>query len=181
MTAHRFALAALLSATLAACAPSQAPAETPAADASQPPDATQPAAEASPPADVTPPAIDAPVEAAPPVDPETPAAKRAPGQEHAPLLAWRAFGTEPFWNVRVDGDSLLFTTPEDMQGRKLTGTHALKPDGGAHYEGSDGATAFALDIAKGDCNDGMSENEYELVATFRYGDTEYKGCAEAAK
>lgn len=167
MIAHRFALAVLLSATLAACAPTQAPVQAP-ADASQP-------------ADTTPPAAGAAADAAPPATPEAPAAKRAPGQEHAPLLAWRAFGTEPFWNVRVEGDSLLFTTPEDMQGRKFTGTHALHPDGGVHYEGSDGATAFALDIAKGACNDGMSDNEYELVATFRYGDTEYKGCAEAAK
>lgn len=107
--------------------------------------------------------------------------KRPAGQENASLLAWRAFGTEPFWNVRVDGDMLVFTTPEDQSGRSFTGTHVLQADGGVHYEGKDGDTAFSLDIAKGECSDGMSDNVYELTAEFRYGKNDYKGCAEAAK
>lgn len=108
-------------------------------------------------------------------------AKRSPGQENVPLLAWRAFGTEPFWNVRVDGDTLVFTTSDDQSGRSFAGTHALQADGGVHYEGKDGDTAFSLAIAKGECSDGMSDNVYELTAEFRYGDMDYKGCAEAAK
>ena len=119
--------------------------------------------------------------AQPPASTDAPAAKRPPGQENAPLLAWRAFGTEPFWNVRVDGDALVFTTPEDPSGRRLGGTHALQPDGGVHYAGQDGDTAFSLDIAKGECSDGMSDNVYALTAEFRYGGMDYKGCAEAAK
>jgi uncharacterized membrane protein len=121
---------------------------------------------------------------APPESPastDAPMAKRPAGQENAPLLAWRAFGNEPFWNVRVDGDTLVFTTPDDPSGRSFPGTHALRPDGGVHYQGSDGQTAFSLDIAKGECSDGMSDNVYELTAEFRYGDMDYKGCAEAAK
>lgn len=110
-----------------------------------------------------------------------PAGKRPAGQENAPLLAWRAFGTEPFWNVRTEGDTLVFTTPDDPSGRTFSGTHALQSDGGVHYQGSDGQTAFSLDIAKGECSDGMSDNVYELTAEFRYGDMDYKGCAEAAK
>jgi len=116
--------------------------------------------------------------------PETsnaPLGKRPAGQENTPLLAWRAFGTEPFWNVRVDGDTLVFTTPDDQAGRRFAGTHALQPDGGVHYEGRDGDTVFSLDIAKGECSDGMSDNVYELTAEFRYGGMDYKGCAEAAK
>jgi len=116
-----------------------------------------------------------------PASTDTPMAKRPAGQENAPLLAWRAFGTEPFWNVRVDGDTLVFTTPDDQSGRTFPGTHALQADGGVHYEGKDGVTTFSLDIAKGECSDGMSDNVYELTAEFRYGDMDYKGCAEAAK
>jgi len=110
-----------------------------------------------------------------------PMGKRPAGQENAPLLAWRAFGNEPFWNLRVDGDTLVFTTPDDQSGRTFTGTHALQPDGGVHYEGKDGGTVFSLDIARGECSDGMSDNVYELTAGFRYGDMDYKGCADAAK
>jgi len=110
-----------------------------------------------------------------------PMGKRPAGQEDAPLLAWRAFGTEPFWNVRTEGDTLLFTTPEDQAGRRFAGTHVLQTDGGVHYEGRDGDVAFSLDIARGECSDGMSDNRYTLVSAFRYGGTDYKGCAEAAK
>ena len=117
----------------------------------------------------------------PPSSADAPMAKRPAGQENAPLLAWRAFGTEPFWNVRVGGEMLVFTTPEDQSGRSFAGTHALQADGGVHYEGKDGDTVFSLDIAKGECSDGMSDNVYELTAEFRYGDMDYKGCAEAAK
>jgi len=52
-------------------------------------------------------------------------------------------------------------------GVEIAGTHAGKP--------------FALTVVAGDCNDGMSDNAYELVSTFRYGDLDYKGCGEAAK
>ena len=47
--------------------------------------------------------------------------KRAPGQENEPLMAWRAFGNEPFWQARVDGDDLYFSTPEDQEGRLMHG------------------------------------------------------------
>ena len=116
-----------------------------------------------------------------PASTDAPMAKRPAGQENVPLLAWRAFGTEPFWNVRVDGDTLVFTTPDDQSGRMFTGTYMLQPNGGMHYEGKDGDTAFMLDIAKGECSDGMSDNVYGMTAEFRYGDVDYKGCAEAAK
>jgi uncharacterized membrane protein len=97
------------------------------------------------------------------------------------MQIFRAFGTEPFWNVNVQGNTLTYTTPEDQAGRTFAGTHALQPDGGVHYEGKDGDTAFSLDIANDECSDGMSDSVYALTAEFRYGDMDYKGCAEAAK
>jgi uncharacterized membrane protein len=95
-------------------------------------------------------------------------------------LAYRAIGTEPFWNVHTAGDRLLFTTPENQAGTQLTGTHTLWADG-IRYAGSDGGTAFELDIRRGQCSDGMSDTVYAYTATFRYGQTEYTGCAEQAK
>lgn len=109
----------------------------------------------------------------------TPQAKRAAGQEGEPLLAYRVVGTEPFWGVRVDGDTLHFTTLEDQAGKHLTGTHTLREDG-IRYVGNDGATAFELDIARGECSDGMSDTVYAFKASFRYGATDYQGCAEQA-
>ena len=106
--------------------------------------------------------------------------KRAAGQENEPLLAWRAFGTEPFWNARVDGGTLIFSTPEDQAGRSMHGRRVPSLVGFV-YIGQDGGKEFNLDIRPGECSDGMSDNRYEYVANFIYGDTAYKGCAEAAK
>ena len=110
---------------------------------------------------------------------EAPQGKRAAGQEGEPLLAYRAVGTEPFWGVQVDGDTLHFTTIDDQAGKHLTGTHTLREDG-IRYAGSDGGTAFELDISRGACSDGMSDAVYAFTARFRYGATDYSGCAEQA-
>jgi len=106
--------------------------------------------------------------------------KRAAGQENEPLMAWRAFGTEPFWQARVDGDDLYFSTPEDQEGRLMHGRRVPSLIGFV-YIGQDGDKDFHLDISPGECSDGMSDNRYDHVATFIYGDTTYKGCGEAAK
>ena len=123
-------------------------------------------------------------EPAPPASSGTPPSgaqgKRAAGQENEPLMAWRALGTEPFWHVRVDGDTLIFSTPEDQAGRTMHGNRVPSLVGFV-YVGKDGGKEFNLDIRPGECSDGMSDNRYEYVANFIYGDTTYKGCGEAAK
>ncbi|WP_457098075.1 hypothetical protein [Lysobacter sp. P5_B9] len=117
---------------------------------------------------------------APPITPPMAQGKRAAGQENAPVLAWRAIGTEPFWGVRVDGDTLVFTTPEDQAGRTMHGRRVPSP-GGVVIFGTDGKTDFNLYILPGECSDGMSDNRYHYESRFLYGDKTYKGCAEAAK
>ena len=108
-------------------------------------------------------------------------AKRSPGQENAdPLQIFRAFGTEPFWNVNVEDTTLTFTTPEDQAGIVMQGQRK-SIDGGVEVSGSHDGKAFVLTVGAGDCNDGMSDNRYTLVSTFRFGDIDYKGCGEAAK
>ena len=108
-------------------------------------------------------------------------AKRAPGQEpSAPLQIFRAFGTEPFWNVNVEGDTLTWTTPEDQVGVVMKGLRRSL-DGGVEISGSHAGKAFVLTVTASDCNDGMSDNRYALVSAFRYGEIDYKGCGEAAK
>ena len=108
-------------------------------------------------------------------------AKRAPGQEQADLLQiFRAFGTEPFWNVNVEDATLTYTTPEDQDGVAMQGTRRSIP-GGVEIAGDHEGKPFVLTAMAGDCSDGMSDNRYALVSTFRYGDLDYKGCGEAAK
>ena len=106
--------------------------------------------------------------------------KRPAGQENTPLLAWRAFGTEPFWNVNVDGDTLTFTTPDDQAGIAMQGTRRTRGDT-LELSGTHGGKPFVLEVSPGECSDGMSDNDFDHTAEFRIGDTTYTGCAEAAK
>ncbi|QDA56637.1 COG3650 family protein [Thermomonas aquatica] len=130
-------------------------------------------------ADSTPPA-GAPV-ATTPAPAAAPMAKRAPGQENAdPLQVFRAFGTEPFWNVNVEDATLTYTTPEDQAGMVMQGErHSVT--GGVEIAGSHAGKSFTLTLTEGMCSDGMSDNRYTLISTFRYGDIDYRGCGEAAK
>ena len=112
---------------------------------------------------------------------ETPMAKRAPGQENAePLQIFRAFGTEPFWNVNVEDAVLTYSTPGDQQGVAMQGTRRALADG-VEINGSHDGRVFTLTVTAGTCSDGMSDNTYTMVSTFRYGDLDLKGCGEAAK
>lgn len=152
------ALACLAALSLSAC-----PRE------SQPPDAApaseQPAAAAS---------------TAPAAGAEPAQAKRAPGEENAPLQAWRGFGTEPFWDARVDGDTLVFTTPDNQAGTTMKGRRVPSLVGYV-FVGTHEGRAFHLGLTPGECSDGMSDNRYQFTATFTLGDLAYKGCGETAK
>lgn len=105
---------------------------------------------------------------------------RAAGEEDVPVGIWRAFGTEPFWNVNAEGGRLVFTTPEDQAGKVLQGRR-IPSLIGTVMTGTDGDKAFQLGITPGQCSDGMSDNEYPYKATFSYGEASYTGCAEQAK
>lgn len=131
------------------------------------------------------------VPAAPAAAPATPAtapepgpgatAKRAPGDEAGPMEVFRAFGTEPFWNVNVEGNTLRYTTPEDPAGIALTGERMALAKGRLEINGTHAGRPFTLVVKGGDCNDGMSDNRYQHVATFTIDGKTLKGCAEEAK
>ena len=124
----------------------------------------------------------------PPVDasrvPATPGAapmvKRAAGDAGDPLRVVRIFGNEPFWNVNVEGDRLVYSTPDDPAGVQLQGRRRAIP-GGLEIAGSHDGRAFVLTVVEGECSDGMSDETYRLVAKFRFGDIDVSGCGEAAK
>ena len=118
--------------------------------------------------------------AAAPAAVDAPMAKRAPDDTTPPMTVFRAFGTEPFWNVNVEGDTLTYTTPDDQAGVAMQGTRRALEEG-VELSGNHDGKPFTLTVTAGLCNDGMSDNEYELDATFRYGDIDYKGCGEVAK
>lgn len=90
----------------------------------------------------------------------------------------RVVGTEPFWGIRVEGERLHFTTVEDQAGKSLVVASVAE---GVRYAGrSADGTAFELRLHRATCSDGMSERTYAYTAAFRYGTTDYAGCADDA-
>ncbi len=112
----------------------------------------------------------------------TPMAKRVAGQEHVdPLKIFRAFGTEPFWNINVVDTTLTFTTPDDPAGMVMQGErHPV--DGGLDIIGiSRDGREFVLKVRAGACSDGMSDRHYDMTSRLQMGGSDYAGCGERAK
>ena len=92
--------------------------------------------------------------------------------------AWHAFGNEPFWSVQAHDGALVFSTPGNQPGTRLSGRRVPSPTGTVILgTGPDGE--FRLGITPGACSDGMSDRRHVYASTFRYGDARSTGCAEA--
>lgn len=119
--------------------------------------------------------------APPPPAPAEPAAPTAPTPtataQSTPLDSFRALGTEPFWHLDVDGDRIIYTTPDNQGGLALAGTRTAVA-GGVDIRGIHGGQPFVLRVRPGDCSDGMSDNRYPMTAELALGGDLLKGCAD---
>lgn len=88
-------------------------------------------------------------------------------------------GTEPFWGGRVEGGWLTYTTPENMEGQRLSVTR-FAGRGGLSFSGLLEGEPVDLAVTPATCQDGMSERTYPYVATLQIGDTQRHGCAWVA-
>ena len=142
------ALAALLALSLAACSdPGQAPAGAGAKPAST-------AAAAQSPTTAMPGAL---------------------AGEAVPLRL-SGIGTEPFWNLELDGTQINWRSVADVTPSQGTVVRASITDG-AELSGKLGEEPFFAQILKGKCSDGMSDNSFPYTLLVRKGGQELKGCA----
>lgn len=84
-------------------------------------------------------------------------------------------GTEPFWNLRVEGSSGLWTTPENQPGTTVTLTR-FAGNGGLGFSGTLDGKALTATLTPGDCSDGMSDRRFPFVATIALGGETFEGC-----
>lgn len=119
----------------------------------------------------------APATDAMPSDPPT-AASPAPTATAAPDVPKKlsALGTEPFWNARIGGNDLVYTTPEDQTGQRARLTRIDKV-GSAEFSGKLGASAIHLEVTRHACSDGMSDRTYPFTAVLTIGSERREGCA----
>ena len=110
-----------------------------------------------------------------PVDASAPPATTA----NSPMVDVTAFiagGNEPFWSVEVDGDALIYSTPEQMPGLVLQATREAR-DGNVVYRGEHDGREFELELRDQPCQDSMSGWRHDFTARFDWDATTMTGCA----
>ncbi|HEY0043218.1 MAG TPA: hypothetical protein VGB62_01600 [Allosphingosinicella sp.] len=114
--------------------------------------------------------------------PTTAAAPRAnpcmvQGSETLTNSPFRATGTEPFWNARIEGRCVTYSHPEDQQGTRIW-TRFVPARGGGTWSGTLTGKPFTLAVrpAPG-CSDGMSDRRYPMSATLTVAGETRTGCA----
>lgn len=90
---------------------------------------------------------------------------------------FRVIGTEPFWNVDVAADEMLFAGLE-RDSVLFTTVETLQEDSLVNYKGesADGAT-LTLTLTAEECSDGMSDRVYPLSARVEMSGEVFTGCA----
>ena len=100
----------------------------------------------------------------------------APPPAAKPTARYRFTGTEPFWGGTIDGATILYQTPDDQAGERITAT--VTTEGATtRYDAMLDGKPFILKLTPGTCSDGMSDTVYPLHAVLAVHDEPRQGCA----
>lgn len=87
----------------------------------------------------------------------------------------RLTGTEPFWGATIEGETMIYSTPENIEGTMIT-LSRFAGRGGLSFSGEMDGRAVDIAVTPGDCSDGMSDREYPLTVTLQIGNDQLYGC-----
>jgi uncharacterized membrane protein len=99
-----------------------------------------------------------------------------------------ASGNEPFWHLRVEGDQVLFRTPDDPDGtvfHALAWTELDAPQAGWRGEALrdfvDGIEYLVLEVLEAPCVDSMSGARFPWTAFLEQAGDRWSGCAREGR
>lgn len=84
-------------------------------------------------------------------------------------------GTEPFWNLVVEGEEGVWTTPDNQPGTRFAVTR-FAGNNGLGLSGTLGGETLTATLTPGTCSDGMSDRRFPYVATIALGGETLEGC-----
>jgi uncharacterized membrane protein len=100
----------------------------------------------------------------------------APYSGIAPGEIIRFTGTEPFWSGDVSGQTLTYSTPENIDGSTIQ-VQRFPGRNGLSFSGLLDGASFDMAITPGKCSDGMSDRMYPFTVTLQVGGEQRRGCA----
>lgn len=84
-------------------------------------------------------------------------------------------GTEPFWNLVVDGQNGVWTTPDNQPGTPIV-LARFAGNNGLSFTGTLDGKPITATLTPGECSDGMSDRRFPFVATIALGGEALAGC-----
>lgn len=84
-------------------------------------------------------------------------------------------GTEPFWSATIDGETLVWKTPDNPDGAK-TSVERFAGNNGLGLTATLAGDKWVGSVTPGSCSDGMSDRDYPYTVTVNYREKTLFGC-----
>ncbi len=84
-------------------------------------------------------------------------------------------GNEPFWGGHVTGTALVYGTPQDPAGTRVS-VERFTGLGGVAFSGAIEGRTFDMAVSEALCSDTMSARTYPFTVTLLIGGEERRGC-----
>ncbi|WP_340588890.1 hypothetical protein [Erythrobacter alti] len=88
----------------------------------------------------------------------------------------RLIGTEPFWGATISAGTIVWTTPDNIEGTSAP-VERFAGRGGVSFSGVIEGATLDVAVTPGACSDGMSDRTYPFTATVTLGTVQHNGCA----
>lgn len=91
----------------------------------------------------------------------------------------KALGNEPFWNVQLDGKTMIYGGLDRPEQRAPQSAPHIQGTTATFTGETSAGKALEVTLIATECSDGMSDRTYPLVARVKVADETLTGCAAA--